>query len=127
MEILVIKPFTQAKCDSCHWRKLQENTTFNNANVVRLINANYVAVMLDVDKQMDITKQYNISDLPTIIIMDANRNIISTISGYASRRTNEKFELQHWSVGATKNDVIVDNFAKLLQLAWMIIKSVATV
>jgi uncharacterized protein len=70
------------KSDSCPWCRKQTNITFNNAAVIQAVNANYLAVKVDVDKERSIAERYSVSDLPTVLILDANHHVVNTLSGY---------------------------------------------
>lgn len=88
----------------CGWCKVMDQKTFSHPEVVRYINANYLAVKFDAEEEGLITfkgKQYNLirqgkknyhelaSEMmrgrlsyPTIVFLDAQMNIIQPIPGY---------------------------------------------
>jgi thioredoxin-related protein len=76
-----------AVAEWCHWCQKMK-TTYANPKVVELINKNFLPIKIDIDKQKDLVKQYNVTSLPTSIFMDSNSHVINTIHGY---RAAEEF------------------------------------
>jgi thioredoxin-related protein len=59
-----------------------EKTTFENPDIIKLINEKYYPVELDVDKNSDVADTYQIMDLPTIIIFDMDGKSQMILTGY---------------------------------------------
>ncbi len=74
--------FLYIKADWCHWCQLMGDITLHDNQVIKVINANYVPVKLDVDRDIDIVKQYRPTSFPTMIIMDSGKRIIKRFSGF---------------------------------------------
>lgn len=65
----------------CHFCK-KMNGTLQNSKIVSTINSRFIPVIIDIDNNASIAKQYNITHLPTFIILDANNKIIDSFFGY---------------------------------------------
>ena len=50
------------------------------------IDFNCDVISIDVDESIDIVVQYNVRGLPTLIVLDDNDNIISTLSGVITKQ-----------------------------------------
>lgn len=72
------------KADWCHWCQKTSETTLQNASIIKLINSTYVPVRLDIDANADIAQQYGVRELPTFIIMNADKKVLKQFSGYKS-------------------------------------------
>lgn len=70
--------------DWCHYCKEMDSETYTDANVQQRIAQSYIAVKIDTDDHPDLSSQYGIYGLPTIIIFDSNGQEIKRIEGYQS-------------------------------------------
>lgn len=72
-----------AKTAWCPWCKRMMGN-YAQPQIISLINKNFVPVMIDVDQEPVVAKNLGVNGFPTIVIMDADRRIIDTYSGYMS-------------------------------------------
>jgi uncharacterized protein YyaL (SSP411 family) len=49
----------------CHWCHVMDRSTYSNPEIARLINDNFVAVRVDIDRRPDISERYNRGGFPT--------------------------------------------------------------
>ena len=65
-------------CTPCKW---MDKTTFRDQDVVNMMNSNYVALKLDIETEegSDLKNQYSVRMLPTIIIFNANGEMIERV------------------------------------------------
>jgi len=120
---LIIRPFFKAKAPEVAWQdyetgiKLaqQQNKpillafykagtrfcrdmwadTYANKNAIKFIEDNFVPIFVDVDKQPDIAKEYNVSYYPTHFIKTPdNKKIIKTRRGYDTPAQFKPFLLE---------------------------------
>lgn len=66
-------------CGPC---KMMKNTTFKDADVSKLANQSFLAYMVDVDKNRDLSGQYKVRVLPTIVFFDAAGKEVGRFEGY---------------------------------------------
>ncbi len=68
----------------CPWCKKMKSNVFTDSTVVSLINQKYVPVMIDIDKEAHVADSYNISVVPTNIILSGDYKVIDSKTGYLS-------------------------------------------
>ena len=73
------------KSDVCHWSQQMETTTFNDPDIIKLINGHYVPVFFDFYKHVEVGAHYQILNLPVIIMIDQNGNTVKVFSGYMTK------------------------------------------
>lgn len=66
-------------CSYC--KKLDENT-LSNSSVEEKLSQNYVLVKIDTDQNPDLSSQYQIYNLPTMVILNSNGQEIKRQQGY---------------------------------------------
>jgi thioredoxin-related protein len=71
-----------AQVDWCHWCQLMKTTTYKDADIISLVNKQFIPVKVNIDVEKEVVKKYHLTALPTNIVLDANQNILSTMSGY---------------------------------------------
>jgi thiol:disulfide interchange protein DsbD len=76
--------FADFYADWCHYCKQMDSETYTDINVQQRIAQSYIAVKIDTDDHPDLSSQYGIYGLPTIIIFDSNGQEIKRIEGYQS-------------------------------------------
>jgi hypothetical protein len=54
-----------------------ERHVYNNSNVIKYVEANFIPILIDVDKQPEIIKQYNISVYPTHYVKQPHSDELS--------------------------------------------------
>jgi len=78
-DVLVI--FSASWCPAC--RQMEEDT-LQNDEVMKRISENYIGVRIDVDSNPELSSEYRIYGVPTIIILDSSGNQIRRSEGYMS-------------------------------------------
>ena len=69
--------------DWCVWCKRLESTTLRDAKVAALLSDRVVPVNLDVDGDgRELSNQYRVDGLPTVLVLDASGREIGRIPGY---------------------------------------------
>lgn len=69
--------------DWCVWCKRMESTTLQDASVATMLSNRVVAVNLNVEKEgLEISNEYGVRDLPTVVMLDADGREIGRITGY---------------------------------------------
>lgn len=70
------------KAEWCPWCRATRNKVLTDPMVIQVVNQYYVPVMLDVDKEAILANQYDIRQLPTFVVSDANYKVRHTFAGY---------------------------------------------
>ena len=71
--------------DWCVWCKRLESTTFRDAKVASVLQNRVVPLSLDVDGSgRQLSNEYRVDGLPTIVVLDAGGQEIGRIPGYMS-------------------------------------------
>jgi thioredoxin-related protein len=70
------------KAEWCPWCRATRNKVLTDPMVIQVINKYYVPVILDVDKEAILANQYDIRQLPTFVVSDANYKVLRTFAGY---------------------------------------------
>ena len=60
----------------CHWCHVMDETTYGNAEVVEMINSDYVAVRVDNDLRPDINARYTMGGWPTTAFLSPSGDIL---------------------------------------------------
>ncbi len=74
----VLIDFTATWCAPC---KKMDADTWSDSRVVEWIDEHAVAVQIDVDQKPDISRQYNVSAMPTIVL-ERDGTVVDRIVGY---------------------------------------------
>jgi thiol:disulfide interchange protein len=75
---LVMADFT---AEWCTWCKKLESDVYSKPDVAAKINQ-FVPVMVDVDKLPDLAKQFNVTGMPYIAVIDPDGNVLVDQKGY---------------------------------------------
>lgn len=70
--------FDQGSCVYCDI--LKENVLSDN-DVQKVLNENFIVLMVDINKNPDIAQKYNVYGTPTIQFLDSNGNDVDKIEG----------------------------------------------
>jgi YHS domain-containing protein len=73
--------FTASWCGFC--RKMKQ-TTFRDREVIQHVNACFVPVSVDADKNEDLMKAVGVTGLPTTVIISPKFQVVKKITGYQS-------------------------------------------
>jgi thiol:disulfide interchange protein len=69
--------------DWCVWCKRLDSTTLQDARVATMLRDQVVPVRLDVDREgRELSNEYRVDGLPTVLILEANGREIGRIPGY---------------------------------------------
>lgn len=69
--------------DWCVWCKRLESTTLRDAKVAAVLQSKVVPLSLDVDGEgKELSNEYRVDGLPTIVVLDAGGREIGRIPGY---------------------------------------------
>jgi thioredoxin-related protein len=79
--------FTAGWCQYC---KMMDSNTYPDTAVQKAL-ANYVRVRLDTDKEKDLSEQYNIDGLPTLMVADASGKALARVSSYLEPKAMIEF------------------------------------
>jgi len=122
-----------AKAPWCHWCQKMENTTFKDPAIIKMINTHYMPILIDIEKNIALATQFKIADLPTMIILDTNHEIIKKFSGYYSPNiiikkleeviNTQSFTAMHITIVGSKNDLL----AKQLYMTALSYKNNSTI
>lgn len=74
------------KAGWCHYCQ-KMNGTFNDGSITMIVNNNFIPVKVDIDTDQAVASSYNISSVPTILIVDANNRVLDTFAGYSDPAT----------------------------------------
>jgi thiol:disulfide interchange protein DsbD len=67
----------------CVWCRRLETTTYRDAKVASLLDAEVVPVALDVDRNgRELSDTYGVDGLPTVVVFDADGDELGRIDGY---------------------------------------------
>ena len=72
------------EADWCPHCRTMKGTTLASPSVIKMINENYIPVMVDIDKNKDIAQQYYVMKLPTFLVLDGNQKAIDSFVGELS-------------------------------------------
>ncbi|MGQ9696373.1 MAG: thioredoxin domain-containing protein [Armatimonadota bacterium] len=61
----------------CHWCHVMDRTTYSDPRVCELVNAEFVAIRVDNDRQPDVNDRYNMGGWPTTCFLTPSGDIIS--------------------------------------------------
>lgn len=68
----------------CHWCLKMTNETFVNKEVIHQLETSYFPVHVDIDKDVDIAKKFQVTELPTVMIVNSDHTIKKKLTGYIS-------------------------------------------
>jgi thiol-disulfide isomerase/thioredoxin len=109
-EKLVVIKFTAVWCGPC---KAMDKTTWRDDKVVEWVKAHGLALEVDVDKEPKIAEQYNISAMPTMVMLKGGNEIARTV-GYIDGKRMLAW-LEKASSGKAEEAVRVDRTSKDMQ------------
>ncbi|MBX7219205.1 MAG: DUF255 domain-containing protein [Blastocatellia bacterium] len=66
----------------CHWCHVMDEITYQDPDVIRLIQSKYIAVRVDQDSRPDLSNRYEDYGWPATILFDSKGKEISLQSGY---------------------------------------------
>ncbi len=66
----------------CKWCKKMKQETYTDPKVIRFMDENFVAVMVDTEKLPSLARKFAVESLPTLWFLDAQGNGLTSIEGY---------------------------------------------
>ena len=66
----------------CKWCKKMQKETYTDPKVIRYLNENFSAVMVDTEKLPSLARKYQVESLPTLWFLDAQGKSLTSIKGY---------------------------------------------
>jgi uncharacterized protein YyaL (SSP411 family) len=70
------------KAEWCHWCQLMRSSSYTSSTIIDIVNKYYVPVFVDIDRDSRIADSYGISAVPTTIILNGDRKVIDSTTGY---------------------------------------------
>lgn len=61
----------------CHWCHVMDRTTFENEEVVRIINEQFIPIQADNDRRPDLNTRYNMGGWPTVALLTPKGDILT--------------------------------------------------
>ncbi|MCX6334303.1 MAG: DUF255 domain-containing protein [Bacteroidia bacterium] len=76
--------FIDCYTDWCGWCKVLDKNTFSNAKVAELMNAKFVSVKIDMEKDygINLAMKYRVNSFPTGLIFNSEGNLVYRLVGY---------------------------------------------
>ncbi|MXO06074.1 thioredoxin family protein [Flavobacterium sp. HBTb2-11-1] len=102
---LIIVDFTARWCGPCREMDL---TSWNDTQVQNVIQ-NYVQLKIDVDRNNDFALKYQIRELPSMMVIDANGKVLHRFSGYQTP-AKLKIELIQFSLSTEYLSTELSNY-----------------
>lgn len=68
--------------DWCRYCKLMEEHTFRDQQLIEFVNANFIAIRVDSDKDQTLSDQFDVKGLPTTWFLSAEGQKIDAVPGY---------------------------------------------
>ena len=76
------KVFIEFYADWCGFCRMMEGSTFKDANVIAILNRDFIPVRVHSDKEQEIASKYNIRALPNIAFVSEDGARLGTVPGY---------------------------------------------
>lgn len=67
--------------DSCVYCDILKENVLSDNDVQKVLNENFIVLMVDINKNPDIAQKYNVYGTPTIQFLDSNGNDVDKIEG----------------------------------------------
>ena len=92
----------------CKWCKKMQRETYTDPKVIRFMDENYFAVMVDTEKLPSLAGKYQVESLPTLWFLDSRGKALTNIQGfvgpdkllrvleYVSTKAYEEVDYQTW-------------------------------
>ncbi|MBI2564640.1 thioredoxin domain-containing protein [Candidatus Woesearchaeota archaeon] len=61
----------------CHWCHTMDRNTYNNKEIGKFINANFIPIRVDTDKRPDINDRYNLGGWPTTAVLNNEGELLT--------------------------------------------------
>jgi len=65
----------------CKWCKEMKKVTYADKRVIRLVDENFKATMVDTEKLPSLARKYSVESLPTLWFLDASGRALTSIEG----------------------------------------------
>lgn len=78
------KVFINFHADWCKFCETMDRQTFQNAGIVSYLNAYFISIKVDVEREKSVARKYSISPLPDCWFLSEKGDIIGNRPGYLS-------------------------------------------
>lgn len=75
------------KVSWCHWCQKMASSTFQDPAVIQLISRSYIPVKVDIEEDLAVGSRYQITEIPSLIILNDQNQELKRSYGYASAQT----------------------------------------
>jgi len=72
------------KANWCPWCRRMKNETYSDDSIIKLVNSNFIPVMIDIDDDASIADRFDISVVPVNIILTGDYKVVDSKTGYLS-------------------------------------------
>ncbi len=66
----------------CQWCNKMKNETYTDPKVIRFMDKNFVAMMINTEKLPTLARKFGVESLPTLWFLDSQGNGLTSIEGY---------------------------------------------
>jgi thioredoxin-related protein len=92
----------------CQWCKKMRKETYTDAKVIRFIEENFAAVMINTETLPSLARKYSVASLPTLWFVDSKGKALTSIKGfvgpekllrvleYVATKAYEEVDYQTW-------------------------------
>ena len=92
----------------CKWCKKMQRETYTDPQVIRFMDENFIAVMVDTEKLPSLARKYRVESLPTLWFLDSQGKALTNIEGfvgpdkllrvleYVGTKAYEEIDYQTW-------------------------------
>ena len=92
----------------CKWCKKMQRETYTDPRVIRFMDKNFMAVMVDTEKLPSLASKYQVESLPTLWFLDSRGKALTKIEGfvgpdkllrvleYVSTKAYDEVDYQTW-------------------------------
>lgn len=113
---VVVMDFTATWCGPC---KTMDRITWSNRSVVEWLREHTVPIQVDVDRQQDVARKYNIRAMPTVVVLREGKVASRTVGLKNAEdflRSMKKFERTDAPAPAVEAEVSEDNSGESVAL-----------
>ena len=61
----------------CHWCHRQDKDTYENTEIIKIVNEKFVPIRVDIDKRPDIRERYHFGGFPTTALLTSDGRVIT--------------------------------------------------
>ncbi|HSW71683.1 MAG TPA: DUF255 domain-containing protein [Gammaproteobacteria bacterium] len=72
------------KVSWCHWCQKMDSVSFTDPAVIQLVSHSYIPVKVDIEQDVAVANRYQITEIPSLIVLDAENKELKRFYGYSS-------------------------------------------